>query len=128
MPSHFHMVPQSFWSPRQRVSRRGGQRRDNCGGENHHYDSAKAAIGEATKDPPITHEQCRIYGKRGEKVNHKLESLQLSRKDQVSISRLRSCHHPDLTYWLHKLVGLQLSRKDQVSISRLRSGHHPDLK
>ena len=36
-------------------------------------------------------------------MNHKLESLQVSSKDQISISRLRSCHHPDLKYWLHKI-------------------------
>ena len=68
----------------------------------HHCDSAYAAIRQATMEPPITHERLlRTYGKRGEKVNHKLESLQLSRKDQVSINRLRSGHHPKLKYWLH---------------------------
>ena len=52
-------------------------------GVSHHYDSAKAAIRQATKEPPITHERLgRIYGERGEKVNHKLESPQLSRKEQ----------------------------------------------
>ena len=38
---------------------------------------------------------------RGEKVNHKLESRQLSGKDQISVSRQRSSHHSDLKYWLH---------------------------
>ena len=73
-------------------------------GDSHHYDSAKAAMRPSTKEPPITHERLRhIYGEGGEKVNRKLESLQLSRKDQVSISILRSGHHPDLKYWLHKI-------------------------
>ena len=45
-------------------------------GVSHHYDSAKAPIRQATKEPPITHEHLRhIYGKRGEKANHKMESL-----------------------------------------------------
>ena len=48
-------------------------------GVSHHYDSAKAAIRQATKELRITHVRlCSIYGKRGEKVNHKLESQQLS--------------------------------------------------
>ena len=73
-------------------------------GVSHHHKSAKAAIRPVTKKPPITHERLRrIYGERGEKVNHKLKSQQLSRKDQVSISRLRSRHHPELKYWLHKI-------------------------
>ena len=41
-----------------------------------------------------------VYGERAEKVNHKLSSQQLSRKDYVSISRLRNGHHPDLKYCL----------------------------
>ena len=73
-------------------------------GESHHYDSAKAAIRQATKELPISQERLRhIYGERGEKVNHKLESLQLSMKDQVSISRLRSGQNSDHKYWLHKI-------------------------
>ena len=47
--------------------------------------------------------QRRTYGERGEEVNDKLESLLLSMKDQVSFSRLRSGHHPDLKYWLHNI-------------------------
>ena len=63
-----------------------------------------SAMRQATKEPPITHERLRrINGDRREKVNHKLESLQLSRKEQVSISGLRSGHHPDLKYCLHKI-------------------------
>ena len=77
-------------------------------GESHPYDPR--AIRRATKEPPSntagdegTPERPRLpYGERGEKVNHTLESLQLSRKDQVSISRLRSCHQRSLNYWLHK--------------------------
>ena len=73
-------------------------------GISYHYEAAKAAMRQATKEPPIAHErQRRIYGEIGEKVNHWLESLQLSRKDQVSIIRLRSGHHQDLKYWLHKI-------------------------
>ena len=63
-------------------------------------------------EPLIAHERLHgIYGERGEKVNHKLESLQLSRKDQVSISRLRIGHHPD--YW-HHMIGLMLSAGNAV--------------
>ena len=48
-----------------------------------------------------------VYGKRGEKVNNQEESLQLSRKDQVSISRLSSGHHPYLKFWPDK-IGIAL--------------------
>ena len=64
-------------------------------GVSHHYDLAKAAIHQATKEPPYSQRLRRTYGER---VNHKLESLQLSWKDQVSISRLRSGHQPGLKY------------------------------
>ena len=74
--------------------------------DSHHYDSVKAAIRQVTKAPPTTLEHLRcIYGERGEEVKHKLESRQLSRNDQVSISRLRSGHHADLKYWLH-MIGI----------------------
>ena len=70
----------------------------------HHYNTAKAAIRYATKEPPITHPRLRrTYSDRGEKANHKLESLKLSRKDQDSISRLRNGHHPDQICWLHNM-------------------------
>ena len=73
-------------------------------GVGHHYDSANAAIWQATKEPPITHKHlCSIYSIRGEKVNNKLEILLLSRKDHVSISIPRSGHHPDLKYWLNEI-------------------------
>ena len=73
--------------------------------ENYHYDSANAAIWQATKEPPITQDRlCRIHDKRGEKVNHKLDSQQLSWKDQVFISKLKSGHHPGQKYWLHNIV------------------------
>ena len=42
-------------------------------------------------------------GQKRRKVDHMLESLQLSRKDHVSISILRSGLHPDMKYWLHKI-------------------------
>ena len=74
----------------------------------HHYDTAKAAIWQTTKEPPITHERLlRIYGERDERVNHKLDNLLLSRRNQVSISRLRSDHRPDLIYW-HYNIGIVL--------------------
>ena len=61
-----------------------------------------AAIRQTTKEKLITHERLfRINGKRGEKVNHKLDSLQLSRKDKVYVSRLR-CGH---STFLHKIGG-----------------------
>ena len=67
--------------------------------ENHHYVSAKEASRQATEEPPTSHErQHRIYVERGEKVKRKFESLQLSRKDQVSISNLRSGHYPEMKY------------------------------
>ena len=73
-------------------------------GVSHHYHSAKTAIRQVTKEPNIVHERLRrIYDERGEKEDHKLESPQLSRKDQVSISRLRSGNHPEQKYWLHKI-------------------------
>ena len=37
---------------------------------------------------------CSLPGYCGEKENHKLDSLQLSRKGQVSVSRPRRVHHP----------------------------------
>ena len=50
----------------------------------HDYDLAKAVIQQAIMESPIANEHLRcIYNKRGEKVNHELETLQLSRKDQV---------------------------------------------
>ena len=59
---------------------------------------------QATKEPSVTHEHLHhIYGERGEKENHKLESLHLSRKDDVTFSRLRNGHHRYLKYWLHKI-------------------------
>ena len=69
--------------------------------------SANAAIQWTRKEAPISNERLRrIYEKIGEKVNNKLEILQLSRKDQVSVSRMRSGHHPKLKYWLHTILSL----------------------
>ena len=71
---------------------------------NHHHSSVKAALRQANKEPTIAHERLhRISGKRGDNVNHKFESLELSRNDHVSDSRLRSGHSSDLKYWLHKV-------------------------
>ena len=77
---------------------RGSQRSDNCraGRENHHYDTVKRQYTRQLRNPLLP---TNIYGERGEKVNHKMESLHLSRKEQVSISRLRRGHHPDLNYF-----------------------------
>ena len=55
-----------------------------------------------------------IYGGRDKKVNHRLDSLPLSRKGRCQ-GRTVVKEGP-------------LSRKDRVSVGRLRSGHHPDLK
>ena len=72
--------------------------------ENHHYDSARVEMRHVTKKPLITLERLRrICGERGEEVNHKLDSLQLPRKDLVYISRLMSGHHSYLICWLHKI-------------------------
>ena len=72
--------------------------------ESHHYETAKAEIRQATKEPPITYKRLRcIYGEKGENVNNKLESLQLSKKDQIYVSRERIGNHPYLKYWLHKI-------------------------
>ena len=69
----------------------------------HQCDSAKAAALQATKEPFVAHKHLRrIYSERGEKVNHKLERLQLSWKYEFSVSRLKNGHHQDLKYWLHK--------------------------
>ena len=93
-------------------------------GVSHHYDSVKAAMRQATKEPPVANKRLgRIYGKGVEKVNHKLESLQLSRKDQVSMSRLRSGHHADLKYWLHK-IGRALDTVSQKCGMREGSVEH----
>ena len=69
----------------------------------HHYTTAKAMIRRATKGEPVSHELTqRIYGDRGLKVNRKKEG-QLGRRDQVTLARLRSNHHPELKYWLAKI-------------------------
>ena len=73
-------------------------------GKDHPYDSAKAAMRQATMESPITNKRpCRIYGERGERKKHKLKSLHLSRKDHVSISRQGSGHYADLKYLLHNI-------------------------
>ena len=67
----------------------------------HHYYQEKAAIRQATKD---AHDRLRrTYGEGSEKISHKLEGLQLSRKGKVSVRRQRRVHHPNLKYWLYKI-------------------------
>ena len=69
----------------------------------HYYTTAKAMIRRVTRDGPASHELTqRIYGDRGSKVNRKEEG-QLGRRDQVTLGRLRSGHHPELKYWLAKI-------------------------
>ncbi|XP_077589443.1 uncharacterized protein LOC144207684 [Stigmatopora nigra] len=61
--------------------------------------TAKAAIWRFTRREFVTKPLLRaIYGERGEQLN-RVEERRLSRKDQVTVSRLRSGHHPDLRYW-----------------------------
>ena len=68
-----------------------------------HYDSTKAEIRRRTRGAAIQHERIRrIYGERGEKIHRKAEK-ELSRKEQVTLSRLRSGHHPELKYWQKKI-------------------------
>ena len=55
-------------------------------GVSHHHNSAKANMTVHYRLPFDNDRLRRIYGERGEKVSHKLESLQLSRKYQVSVS------------------------------------------
>ena len=67
------------------------------------YSSAKAAIRRLTRTRPISHPRIRaVYGERGEKVDRKAEEA-LTRAEQVTLSRLRSGHHPELKYWQHKI-------------------------
>ena len=69
----------------------------------HHYTTAKAMIRRATRGGPASHELTpRIYGDKGSKVNRKEEG-QLGRRDQVTLGRLQSGHHPELKYWLAKI-------------------------
>ena len=59
-------------------------------------------IRRATRDGPASHQLTqRIYGDRGSKVSKK--EGQLGRKDQVTLGRLRSGHHPEVKYWLAKI-------------------------
>ena len=68
-----------------------------------HYESAKAAIRRATIGKAFEHERMRaVSGERGEKVNQLLEK-ELTRKEQVTLNRLRCGHHMDLKYWLFKI-------------------------
>ena len=67
------------------------------------YTTAKALIRRSTRGGPASHKLTqRIYGDRGSKVNRKKEG-QLGRRDQVTLGRLRSGHHPKLKYWLAKI-------------------------
>ena len=67
------------------------------------YKSAKSVIRRMTRGEPPKHERTRrVYGDHGEKIN-RLAERDLSRKDQTTLSRLRSGHHPDLKYWLAKI-------------------------
>ena len=69
----------------------------------HKYTTAKAMIHRATRGGPASHELTqRICGNRRSKVNRKEED-QLGRRDQVTLGRLRSGHHPELKYWLAKI-------------------------
>ena len=46
----------------------------------------------------IFHERiCRVYGMKGEKLDHREES-KLSRKGQTTMGHLRSGHHPELKH------------------------------
>ena len=60
------------------------------------FDTAKAQIRKTYKDE-IKHELCKkVYTRRTDDKN-------LSRKEQVTISRLRCGHHPELRYWRKKI-------------------------
>ena len=68
-------------------------------GVSQHNNSAITAVRQATKEPRIIDKRLRrIFRDVGENVNHNLESIQLSRKDQVAICILRSGQYPNLKY------------------------------
>ena len=72
-------------------------------GVRHNYNSAKATIRRAIRGGEISHERIRrVYGMKGEKLARRKES-RLSRKEQTTMGRLRSGHHPEIKYWLHKI-------------------------
>ncbi|CAI9721514.1 RNA-directed DNA polymerase from transposon X-element [Octopus vulgaris] len=72
-------------------------------GTDWHYAASKAAIKRSIKIPPMQHERLRkVYGERGEKLN-RIEERQLTRQEQVTLSRLRGGHYPDLRSWQHKI-------------------------
>ncbi|CAI9722069.1 Hypothetical predicted protein [Octopus vulgaris] len=50
----------------------------------------------------------KVYGERGEKPN-RIKEQQLTRQEQVTLSRLQSDHHPDLRSWQHKIGRIEES-------------------
>ena len=67
------------------------------------FKTAKAAIMRSVKEEPIQHERLRqVYGTNRELFGGRAEGS-LPRRDQVTMSRLRSGHHPNLRYWTHKV-------------------------
>ncbi|CAI9720756.1 XP_042882932.1uncharacterized protein LOC122259980 [Octopus vulgaris] len=72
-------------------------------GTDWHYAAPKAAIKRSIRSPPMQHERLRkVHGERGERLN-RIDERQFTRQEQVTLSRLRSGHHPDLRIWQHKI-------------------------
>ena len=68
----------------------------------HNYDSAKATIRRATSGEISYERICWVCGMKGKNLDSR-EKSKLSRKEQTTIGRLRSGHHPEHKYWLHKI-------------------------
>ena len=73
----------------------------------HNYESEKATIRHATRWGEVSHERiCRVFGMKCEKLERRVES-KLLRKEQTTMGRLRSGHHPEFKYWQHKVGGTE---------------------
>ena len=67
------------------------------------HSTAVAAIRRTYHPPVIQHERLRqTYGGLGQHLDHHREEG-LTRAEQVTLSRLRSGHHPDLRSWLNRV-------------------------
>ena len=63
--------------------------------------STKTTIRRISREGKISHERiCQVYGAKGEKLDRREES-KMSRKEQMTMGRLRSGNNADLMYWLH---------------------------
>jgi ribonuclease HI len=89
-------------------------------GVNWTFETAKAAIRRKTKRQTIDHALGkRIYHGRQGQIIYPLDE-NLTRKEQVTLSRLRSGHHPELGYW-KTLIG-----RDEPGTCRLCGSDDPE--